>query len=71
MAGSPGFYGRPNWFARPWVRRPYYGTIVGGVALGTLITVASVGAVPPRPGPNLCWHWADPYGHRGHWDYCY
>jgi len=46
-------------------------TIVAGVALGTLITVAAVGAVPPRPAPNLCWHWSDPYGHRGYWDYCY
>ena len=59
------------WFARPWVRRPYYGTIVAGIALGTLITVAAVGAVPPRPAPNLCWYWADPYGHRSYWDYCY
>ena len=69
--GPHGWYGRPYWFARPWVRRPYYGTIVAGVALGTLITVAAVGAVPPRPPPNLCWYWADPYGNRGYWDYCY
>jgi len=27
--------GRPYWYGRPWVRRPYYGTIVAGVALGT------------------------------------
>jgi len=69
--GPPGWYGRPYWFARPWVRRPYYGTIVAGVALGTLITVAAIGAVPPRPAPDLCWYWADPYGRRGYWDYCY
>jgi len=69
--GPRGWAGRPYWFARPWVRRPYYGTIIAGVALGTLITVAAVGAVPPRPAPNLCWYWADPYGHRGYWDYCY
>ncbi len=43
---------------------------LGGVALGTLITVAAVGYVPPRPAPNLCWYWADPYGSRGYWDYC-
>jgi len=58
-------------YARPWARRPYYGTIVAGVALGALITVAAVGAVPPRPAPNLCWYWADPYRSRGYWDYCY
>jgi len=68
---GPGWAGRPYWFARPWVRRPYYGTIIAGVALGTLITVAAVGAVPPRPAPNLCWYWADPYRNRGYWDYCY
>ena len=69
--GPPGWHGRPYWFARPWARRPYYGTIVAGVALGALITVAAIGAVPPRPAPNLCWYWADPYRNRGYWDYCY
>ena len=68
---GPGWRGRPYWFARPWARRPYYGTIVAGVALGALITVVAVGAVPPRPAPNLCWYWADPYRNRGYWDYCY
>jgi hypothetical protein len=68
--GPPGWTGRPYWYGRPWVARPYYGTIIAGVALGTLITVAAVGYVPPRPAPNLCWYWADPYGNRGYWDYC-
>ena len=63
--------GRPYWYARPWVRRPYYGRVIAGVALGTLITVAVVGAVPHRPAPDLCWYWADPYRNRGYWDYCY
>jgi len=71
--GGPryGWRGRPYWYARPWVRRPYYGRIVAGVALGTLITVAVVGAVPRRPAPDLCWYWSDPYRNRGYWDYCY
>jgi hypothetical protein len=68
--GPPGWSGKPYWYGRPWVRRPYYGTIIAGVTLGTLITVAAVGYVPPRPAPNLCWYWADPYGNRGYWDYC-
>jgi hypothetical protein len=68
--GPAGWTGRPYWFGRPWARRPYYGTIIAGVALGTLITVAAVGYVPARPAPNLCWYWADPYGNRGYWDYC-
>ena len=69
--GGPwGWRGRPYWFARPWARRPYYGTIVAGVALGTLVTVAAIGVPPRRPAPNLCWYWADPYRNRGYWDYC-
>jgi hypothetical protein len=68
--GPPGWAGRPYWFGRPWGPRPYYGTIIAGVALGTLITVAAVGLVPVRPAPNLCWYWADPYGNQGYWDYC-
>jgi hypothetical protein len=68
--GPRGWSGRPYWFGRPWARRPYYGTIIAGVALGTIITVGAIGYVPPRPAPNLCWYWADPYGERGYWDYC-
>jgi hypothetical protein len=41
----PHCHGRPYRFARPWVRRPYDGTIVAGAAPGTRITVAAVGAV--------------------------
>ena len=52
---------------RPWVRRPYFGTIVGGVALGTLIAVT---VAPVAPAPNLCWYWADPSQTQGYWDYC-
>ena len=52
---------------RPWVRRPYFGTVVGGVALGTMIAVA---AVPAVPAPGLCWYWADPSQTQGYWDYC-
>ncbi len=52
---------------RPWVRRPYFGTIVGGVALGTMIAVT---AMPPVPAPGLCWYWADASQTQGYWDYC-
>jgi hypothetical protein len=65
-----GYAGRPYWFARPWGARPHYGTIVAGVALGTLVTVAAIGYAPRRPAPNLCWYWADPEGSQGYWDYC-
>ena len=56
---------------RPFYRRPWFGTVVGGVALGTILTVAAVGAAPVAvPAPGLCWYWADPAMTRGFWDYC-
>ena len=54
---------------RGWVHRPYYGTIVGGVALGTMIAVTA-GAVPVAPASNMCWFWADSSQVNGYWDYC-
>ena len=60
----------PRPFYRRWVRRPYFGTVIAGVALGTILTAAVVGAPPPPPAPNLCWYWADPALTRGYWDYC-
>src|SRR5215831_15591642 len=59
---GPRYFGpRPgSVFVRPWVRRPYYGRFVAGVALGTIITVAAVGLIlrylpcfPDRPAR----HW--------------
>jgi hypothetical protein len=55
---------------RGWVSRPYYGTMIGGVALGTVIAVSAAGAVPAAPGPNACWYWSDPNQIHGYWDYC-
>jgi hypothetical protein len=55
---------------RPWVRRPYYGTIVGGVALGTIIAATAVGVVPTAPAGDLCWFWTGSGKTRGYWDYC-
>lgn len=52
---------------RPWVRQPYYGTIVGGVALGTMIAATTV---PVAPAPNLCWIWTSSAHTQGYWDYC-
>jgi hypothetical protein len=55
---------------RGWVARPYYGTIIGGVALGTMIAVSAAGTVPVAPAENMCWFWADSAQVNGHWDYC-
>ena len=69
-AYRPGFRGGPGWGYRPWYRRPYYGTIIGGIALGTIIGVTAYGLAPPRPRPDMCWYWADQIQSRGYWDYC-
>ena len=53
---------------RKWNRRPYYGTVIGGVALGTILGAAAYSAV--APAPNTCWYWADPSQTQGYWDYC-
>lgn len=54
---------------RRWRHRPHYGTIIGGVALGTILAATAYAASPPAPG--LCWYWVDPTRTRGYWDYCY
>jgi hypothetical protein len=50
---GPRFVGPRNGFvySRPWVRRPYYGRIVAGVVLGTIVT-SPVGS--PASAPDLC-----------------
>ncbi len=71
--GGPGYYRGgpgPGWGYRPWYRRPYYGTILGGIALGSIIAVTAYGMAPPRPRPDLCWYWSDRNQSRGYWDYC-
>jgi len=73
VVGRPAYVG-PRVFVRayrPWYRRPYFGTIVGGVALGTILTAAAVGVAPAYPpADGLCWYWADPSMTTGYWDYC-
>lgn len=55
---------------RAWVHRPYYGVLIGGVALGTIIVATTPRVVPVAPAPNLCWFWSDPEQINGYWDYC-
>jgi hypothetical protein len=71
VVGVPRAYvGRPfRVYNRSWVRRPYFGTIVGGVALGTILAVTAAPRYAPAPG--LCWNWVDDFEERGYWDYCY
>jgi hypothetical protein len=55
---------------RVWAPRPYYGTVIAGVALGTIIYVSAAGTAPPAPSSTLCWYWSDPAMTGGYWDYC-
>jgi len=69
FVGGGGYVGRPAFVrSRGWVRRPYFGTVVGGIALGTILAVAAAPTVAPAPG--LCWYWVDDFEERGYWDYC-
>jgi len=51
---------------RPWVRRPYFGTVVAGVTLGTLIATTTA---PPAPSPEVCWAWTSSEHTQGYWDH--
>jgi hypothetical protein len=54
-----------------WRHRPYYGRIIGGIAIGTILAASAYyayAAEPPAPG--LCWFWADEDEVQGYWDYC-
>ncbi len=55
-------------YVRGWNRRPYYGTVIAGVALGTIVAMA---AAPRAPASNVCWYWTNPAQTHGYWDYCY
>jgi len=73
VVGRPAVVGRAAFVRpyRPWFHRAHFGTIVGGVALGAIVTVAVIGVAPAyAPAPGLCWYWADPSMVTGYWDYC-
>ena len=55
---------------RGWAARPYFGTTVAGVVLGSIITAAAVGVVPTSPDPSVCWYWTDQARAQGYWAYC-
>ena len=52
---------------RPWIRQPYYGTIIDGVPIGTVV---AANAVPTAPSFDLCWYWSNTPKTRGYWDFC-
>jgi hypothetical protein len=62
--------GHGAWGIRPWAARPYFGTVVAGVTLGTIIAATAYNVAPPPPASNLCWYWTDSSRIRGYWSYC-
>lgn len=74
VVAAPGRRGRPIVFAPvrpvPVVRPWYWGRVVAGVAVGSIIAVSVAGAVPKAPSSTLCWFWTDDNQTRGYWDYC-
>ncbi|RYG99727.1 MAG: hypothetical protein EON58_02825 [Alphaproteobacteria bacterium] len=53
---------------RPWHHRPYFGAMVAGVTLGTIIAASTMPPLPPDP--TICWFWANQAMTRGYWDRC-
>ena len=54
-------------YVRPWAPLPYYGAVVAGVTIGTIIAAS---AVPPAPSTQVCWYWTSAAHTQGYWDYC-
>ena len=63
---------KPRRVIRRWniPRRRYFGTVIGGITLGTVIAVAIIGTAPKPPSPGLCWYWADDKRTHGYWYHC-
>jgi hypothetical protein len=57
---------RPYPTVRPW----YWGRVVAGVTVGTIVAATVVGTAPYAPDPSLCWSWTDDSKAQGYWDYC-
>jgi hypothetical protein len=58
-------------YVKNWSHKSYYGNVIAGVALGTILGVTAVGVVPAAPAPDLCWYWTNVSKNRGYWDYCF
>lgn len=57
---------RPIPAVRPW----YWGRVVAGVTIGTVIVASAVAVAPKPPSPELCWFWTDHKMTSGYWSYC-
>jgi hypothetical protein len=62
---------RPRvWPVTPWAWKPYFGTVVAGATLGSIISVTTAGAAPRAPASNVCWYWTEQSQTKGYWSYC-
>lgn len=62
--------GRERREMRREVRRRHAGRVVAGIVLGTVLSVAVAGQIPPPPSPDLCWFWSGGSRTDGYWYYC-
>lgn len=68
---APSVAKRPRtWPVTAWAWKPYFGTVVAGVTLGTIVAVTTAGAAPPAPAAHVCWYWTDQSLLKGYWSYC-
>jgi hypothetical protein len=57
--------GGKNWYVKRWNHKPYYGNVIAGVALGTLIGATAVGVAPSQQPPTSVGTGAIPPGTKG------
>ena len=51
-------------------RHKYYGRIIGGVVIGSILAASAFYAYSSPPEDGLCWYWTNSSRERGYWDYC-
>lgn len=57
-------------FVKPHKKHKYYGRLIGGVVLGTILAASVFYAYDLPPEEGLCWYWVNSDRERGYWDYC-
>ena len=66
----PGKFPPGKVIVKPHKKHNYYGTVIAGVVLGSILAASAYYAYTAPPSPDLCWYWTSPAKVRGYWDYC-